>query len=55
MRGDSKYEYHADNYKGFRDELKAAGFTEIKKKEEKISCKLDGVNISFTCLGGGRI
>lgn len=55
MRGDKRYEYHADNYKGFREELKAAGFTDVKKSGAYITCILNGEKVEFECLGGGRI
>ena len=55
VRGDKKFEYHADNYKAFREELKSAGFTDVKKNNAYIKCMQNNDKIDFECLGGGRI
>lgn len=39
VRGDKKHGYHADNFAAFAQELKAAGFTDVKRKGEKITAK----------------
>lgn len=57
MRGDSKLEYHQDNFNKFITEIKKAGF-DIQKRDSN-GGSFEGVRgnlrLRFTCPGGGRI
>ena len=38
-----------------KDELKLKACTNIKGDEDKITAERDGLNLTFVCVGGGRI
>jgi hypothetical protein len=55
VRGSTKFEYHAQNYRDFREELKKRGFGSVLFRETEITAKKDKRNFRFVCRGGGRI
>lgn len=68
IRGNKKYNYHADNFDAFKEELKDLGFEKIEqstgKKNKKggkgkigsdVWAARANKKVTFRCLGGGRI
>lgn len=55
VRGSTKFEYHAQNYKHFVEELKNLGYSLIKLNGKEITAKKGKDSYKFICEGGGRI